>query len=355
MRIVHISDVHLGSPLTARLSLPKIKERKSELLSTFEKCIEEAILREAEIFIIAGDLFDTERVTRGTKEAVISAIERASNIDFLYLPGNHERLTLFDGSVAIPRNLKLFSEDWTYFDYGYLTVAGRSELSADMFSSLTLEKDKKNIVVLHGSLTDRSSDENVGVRDAEGLGIDYIALGHYHSYGKTSIDSRGTAVYSGTPEGRGFDEIGECGFVLIDTDGYSLRHSFVPIAKRVHRIIEADISEAKTRTDVDRIVDAALFGVPSADIVRILLTGRHIPELSFDISGIVHRYTDKFYHFEAKDESGILIDPENYRYDKSLKGEFIRLVLSKDELSDEQKEKIIMTGLGALMGDVAGV
>ena len=355
MKIIHISDIHLGSALTSRLSPAKIRERKAELMSTLERCIDEAVYRGARLVIIAGDLFDTERVTKSLKAAFISAVSRAPSIDFLYLPGNHERLALFDGSVRIPDNLKLFSEDWTYFDYGYVTVAGRSILSSDMFSTLSIDRERKNIVVLHGSLTDRSSEETVGLKDAGELGIDYIALGHYHSYSSTEIDSRGRAVYSGTLEGRGFDEVGECGFVEIDTDGDKLCHSFVPFAKRTNRIISVDISDAVERRDADTLIENALLGVSPSDIVRVVLTGRHTPELIIDTDSLTLRYSGKFYHFEIKDESGIKIDPEDYRHDKSLKGEFIRLVLSKEGLSEEDRDRIIMAGLSALMGDVGSL
>ena len=40
-----------------------------------------------------------------------------------------------------------------------------------------------------------------------------------------------------------------------------------------------------------------------------------------------------------------------YQNDISLKGEFIRLVLNQDDLTDEQKSKIISTGIKALSGE----
>ena len=46
-----------------------------------------------------------------------------------------------------------------------------------------------------------------------------------------------------------------------------------------------------------------------------------------------------------------MIDPEDYRYDKSLKGEFIRTVLSSPETDGITKEKIISCGINALMGE----
>ena len=44
------------------------------------------------------------------------------------------------------------------------------------------------------------------------------------------------------------------------------------------------------------------------------------------------------------------INPENYKNDISLKGEFIRLTLSCDA-SEEDKAAIIRTGMQALMGE----
>ena len=355
MKILHTSDLHLGSALTSRLSPAKAKERRAELLRSFEREIEEAELYGVRVFIIAGDLFDTERVSRGVKEAAVSAIARARGIDFLYLPGNHERETLLDGSVELPSNLRVFGRDWTYFDYDFLTIAGRSELCPGAFGTLTLDKERKNIVVLHGALTDRCDSEAVGLGEAAELGIDYLALGHYHSHSKTEIDRRGIAVYSGTPEGRGFDEAGECGFCIIDTNGSELKYNFVSHAKRRIEIRRADISGAVGRADVDAAAEAALCDVGRTDIVRLVLSGRHIPELSPDLDALTHRYADRFYHFEAVDESGLIIDPESYRLDRSLKGEFIRLVLGREGLSDEERDAIIRTGLGALIGDLGDI
>ena len=40
-----------------------------------------------------------------------------------------------------------------------------------------------------------------------------------------------------------------------------------------------------------------------------------------------------------------------YQNDISLKGEFIRLVLSQESLNDEEKSKVISTGIKALAGE----
>ena len=352
MKILHTSDLHIGSPLTSRLSGDKLRERKGELLANFERMIEEAVYQRVSLFIIAGDLFDTSKITKSNAERVIGAIARCPSIDFIYLSGNHEKDALTESGVILPDNLKLFGDDWTYFDYGEVCVAGRSEIAPGMFSSLELDYRKTNIVVLHGALADgKTGGEIIGRRELEGKHIDYLALGHYHTYSAHKIDDTGIAVYAGTPEGRGFDEVGEKGFVIIEADGRYARHTFRPFARRTLRIIDVDLTGADGRAEIDRRVDSALSGISHTDLIRVRLCGKRAPELFPDEGAILSRWQNAFYHFEVRDESSIRINPEDYKYDRSLKGEFIRLVTSKKDLSDEEKDKIIRTGLAALMGE----
>lgn len=351
MKILHTSDIHLESSLT-RLPKDKVRERKGELFATFERMVDEAARLEVNLFIIAGDLFDTERISKKACEKVTNIIEKNPGIEFLYLPGNHERGGFIGRVSALPKNLKVFGNEWTYFEYGETVIAGRCECSADMFSTLTLDPGRKNLLVLHGEVKEHSVvGEGISLTDAAGRGIDYIALGHYHSYSARRIDKRGIAVYSGTPEGRGFDESGECGFVLIDIDSDELRHKFCPFAKRTVRIVHVDISEAERRLDIDEAVSDALEKVPYSDLVRVVIEGKRPLDLYADTDAILERYRTRFYYFDVRDESGIRIDPLQYAHDKSLKGEFIRLVYSRTDLTEHMKDRIIRCGLGALMGE----
>ncbi len=351
MRILHTADLHLGSALNTKLSPEKIKERRVELFTTLENMAGNADLHGAEAFIIAGDLFDTKRLTSRDIDRVIGIIASHPKTVFLYLSGNHEKNALAESGRELPDNLKIFGKDWTYFTYGNVTVAGRSELSADMFKTLEVIPTQKTIVVLHGALGDKSDENTVGLREARELGIDYIALGHYHSYGTYEVDDRCTAVYSGTPEGRGFDECGTKGYVVIDTDGRRVSHRFYPVAKRTVHLVNVDISYLCSRGEIQDAVDEQLRRISSTDIVRVLLSGRRPQNLFPDREQLLARYKDRFYYFEIKDESRTDIDPEAYKYDKSLKGEFIRLCIADTELSDEDREEVIRAGICALLGE----
>ena len=91
MRIIHTSDLHLYSPLTARLSPLEARGRRTELTETFKRIIDAAASEGASCVIIAGDLFDSERITLGEAERIADAIARAADVTFFSLPGNHER------------------------------------------------------------------------------------------------------------------------------------------------------------------------------------------------------------------------------------------------------------------------
>ncbi len=352
MKLIHTSDLHIGSPMTARLPREKIAERRRELIESFRRVVEAGRAFGALGVIIAGDLFDSEVVTRRSAEAVASVIAEAPEMKFFYLPGNHEKRAFLDCGVKIPENLVFFDTGWTYFDFDGVRIAGRSETAEGMFSSLELSATGRNIVVLHGELRDRSAPGGViGEREVPEE-VDLLCLGHYHSYSEKKLSRRTTAVYCGTPEGRGFDETGEKGFALLDLSEGGVSVRFVPAAKRRLHIVSADLTGAKTAYDVFRAAEDAVREIPAKDLVRVLLTGGRSPDLRYGTEEIADRLAERFYCFEIKDESRLALNAEDYRYDKSLKGELIRLVSADESLSPDEKDAIIECGILALAGEV---
>lgn len=352
MRIIHTSDIHLDSPLTTHLCSDKVRERKRELVAAFGRTVERAERLGAVGYIISGDLFDTEKATRSSVEEVLAIIARAPQITFFYLFGNHEKRLLLESGAKLPGNLKFFDDDWTYYRLDDVVIAGRCLTAKGMFDTLKLDAAKRNIVVLHGELCDRSDEGGaIGVKEIEGLPIDYLALGHYHTYGATSIGSRCTAVYSGVPEGRGFDEVGEKGVVVLDVDKFGIRHEFLRTAKRTLRIVEVDVGGAVRGVDVEERASAAINGIDRDDLVRLVTVGERELTSAIDTGAIYDRFKDRFYYFEVKDATRVRISADDFKNDRSLKGEFIRSVIADEGLSEELKEKVIATGLRALLGE----
>jgi hypothetical protein len=59
---------------------------------------------------------------------------------------------------------------------------------------------------------------------------------------------------------------------------------------------------------------------------------------------------EDFYLVKIKDESRLELPRENYEFDISLKGEFVRLVHASNH-TEEEKERIIACGIRALSGE----
>lgn len=353
MKILHTADLHLDSPLTTRLDSKKVKERKSELLLSFRNLAELANKEHAEGFIIAGDLFDSEKIGKRTLRNVIDIISAYPQITFFYLSGNHEKDALQKSLLPLPENLKLFNDDWTYFKLGSINVIGRCSTSKEMFSGINLNENETNLLVMHGELRDRSDLGGViGKKDAENLSIDYMALGHYHSYSEIKISDRCTAVYAGTPEGRGFDEIGDCGFVMIEADKRKINHSFVKSALRTLHIEEVDVTGIESDVALLYKIEKRLKAFPHGDLIRIVLVGSRKLGKGFDTQAAIASLSSSYYYVEIKDNTRVRILPDEFKNDISLKGEFIRSVLADDTLSDEEKEKVIMLGLEVLIEEV---
>ncbi len=353
MKIIHTSDIHISSPLTTRLSPTQARERGREIIASFRQMTLDAIDGGASAVIIAGDLFDNERVSRLSLDTILGIIENASEVTFLYLPGNHEKNALISSGLEIPENLKIFGEEWTYFNIGNVTFVGRERTERNMFNTLSLDEKRKNILVLHGEI-DEHSDANgkIGRRELFSLPVDYVALGHYHSYQEIKISDRCTAVYSGTPEGRGFDEVGDKGYVIVDVAD-TVSHVFCKASIRTLHIVEVDISDVTREIEIENKIEECTKNILRDHLVRVVLVGEHIQGLRRDLDSLNSRFEKRFYFFEVKDKTRLKISADDYRNDKSLKGEFIRLVLSRDDLSDKEKDDIIECGIRALSGEIS--
>ena len=337
--------------MTSHLEPSKIRERQRELSETFDRLADEAVRIGASAMIIAGDMFDSERISERVCDEAISTVRNHPSVTFFYLSGNHEGDAL-RRTAALPPNMILFGKRWTYFEAGDITVVGRSECAPGMGEELTLDGARRNIAVLHGTLSEGNSSEGViGRADLSNRGLDYIALGHYHKYRSHKIDERCTAVYSGTPEGRGFDECGELGYVLLELDGSGIRERFVPFAKRRVHEVDVDLYGVGRVSEIALRCEDALRGIPSSDLVRVKLVGRTDRELIKDTAGLERRFGGGFYYFEVKDETKLVINPEDYEKDPSLKGEFIRRVMADASLSESMRTKVLSVGLYALRGE----
>lgn len=366
MKVMHCADLHLDSKMTANLTTEQAKERKAELLRTFIRMIEYAVEQKVQAILIAGDLFDRNQVTQTARNTVYQQIVSHPNLDIYYLQGNHDVDSFLSHMEKLPENLHVFSDTWKQYTVGEgvgkrIVVSGvelNPENQASIYPTLMLDANDFNIVMLHGQeqeQTGKDKTEVVSLRDLRNKGIDYLALGHIHKYKKERLDSRGIYCYPGCLEGRGFDECGEHGFVLLDIDEetFEVTHTFIPFAYRRLYEIRVDITDCQTSEDIMERLNAQLQqeDIDPRNLVKLVLTGEVDVDCEKNKSLLFKQLEDRYYYLKLYDESRWKVDVQAYAKDVSLKGEFIRMVSGAEDLSEEDKAAVIRYGIQVLAGE----
>ena len=348
MKFIHCADLHLDSKLETNIDRAKASSRRKELVLSFEKMVDFAKKNGVSVVIVAGDLFDHNKVTKNTVQTIASVIE-AGDVDFLVLTGNHDSSNPFEILDSLPQNLFFFSDVWTSYDYGNVTVSGIDLTAANanvVYSSLSLSPSRYNIVVMHGDIS-----SEINLPSLRGKNIDYLALGHLHEHSEGTLDARGIYAYSGCLESRGFDESGIKGFYLIDTEQKS--HTFVSgLAIRNMFEVRVDISGLMQYAEIRSAVDKQLekSGADEKDMVKVILTGSCSLDANKDAGQLLKYLEGRFFFAKLKDNTTTEIHAEDYQNDVSLKGEFVRQVMAL-ELDEKEKQQIIVCGIRAMRGE----
>ena len=374
MKIIHCSDLHLDADLRSRFDAESAADRRAELMNTFRRLCRQARELHARAVLICGDLFDTDAPSPSAVRAVEDLILTYSEILFFCLRGNHNSRSVLFRTREMPGNFRLFDSSWTVWELESGSEEQRSagqrfaeqrkiciigkEAGDGPFTPPPLDPSNVNIVMLHGQIREgmsASDPETVPLSALRGIGIDYLALGHLHSYRSFPLDQRGTAVYSGCLEGRGFDECGECGFVLLDTDNSSggIRSRFIPFASRNLYRIPCDVSGCVSDAEVYERISSALSSSPAQarDLVRLELTGNLEYSCSPDPALIRAEWEDGYHYFDCVDNTVPVVHSEDFLCDATLKGEYVRIVSAAGGLDENERAAVLRCGLRALSGE----
>lgn len=358
MRIIHCADLHLDSKMESNLDKDQALLRRSELIETFERMVQYALDNQVRAILIAGDLFDKIHIRKEVKRRVVEQIVNNPQIEFYYLKGNHDRCDFMEEGIdEIPSNFHMFTDDgWTSYELDDVVITGMEINSANvatMAQRLVLDSANTNIVMLHGQQSDydgKDGAEIINTTALKGKFIDYLALGHVHKYIYEQLDDRGVYCYPGCLEGRGFDETGDKGFVLMDIDDGKITSEFIPFALRRLHEIQVEVTADMSLQDTVAKAKDLLLDVDDQDLIKFVITGERELDDELDIVRFVRLFENKYFFVKCYDRTKTLVDYDSFKYDKSLKGEFVRLVQAQD-MDEEEKAKIIELGIRAIMGE----
>lgn len=301
MRFVHVADVHLDTPFSSRS--PTVRDRLREATrQAFEAAVSLALEREVHAFLIAGDLFDGDRVSFQTESFLLSTLSRLTEagIRVVYATGNHDpgapgfrslEMAWPDGVsvVADPSPRRIQIVDGAGEAVGFVTAAGHDTTREGRDLSRDFPRpagDLPEVALLHTQVVgsvDGEAHHAYAPSTLEGLrgaGYDYWALGHVHHRQALSPDP--AIHYPGNPQGRTPRENGPRGGLLVDlAPGARPSVSFQVLGPvRWARIQVADL---EGRRNLDELVTAveevwtsspgARAAAPSETLLQLTLSG----------------------------------------------------------------------------------
>lgn len=351
VKILHAADFHLDSPFGA-LGEERSRQRRQECRALAGRLVDYANDHGADLLLLSGDLFDGERVYAQTAEELAAALGRFHGA-VIIAPGNHDPYHHRSpyARTLWPENVHIFDkstiEALEFPQYG-CTVYGAAFTAAESGAPqpFVARGEGVNLLVLHG---------DVGAADSRyrsltpawlaQSGVDYAALGHVHEFRGVQYAGATAYAYPGCPEGRGFDELGEKGFLFGTVDRGSVELRFVPFARRRYAVAEVDVTDG----DAAHLALEALRG-REEDVVRLLLTGE--VEVQPDVARLTEQLSDFCWQLEVRDKTRIRQDLWQGCGEDSLRGLFLQNLREEYERADEQGraaiEQAVRYGLAAM-------
>ena len=371
-RFVHTSDIHLDTSFSGSGFPSRLGDRKREAIrGTFRRIINDARQQDVDLMLIAGDLFELERVTPDTVEFIRQQLEGLHPVRVFIAPGNHD--PFMSGSPyreeSWPDNVHIFTEEaFQSVEIPRLGVRvtgfgfERPHLEDRLFQKLPLlPNDLFNVVLSHGSNLGRipsgkSKHGPFTIEEIAGKNIHYCALGHYHQQQQLPNSIDGTrAWYSGIPEGRGWDETGPCGYLFgVFADGNLVVENRTCNQYTLNTLV-VDCDSFSTR---EQILDAVLSRredlFDSDTILRIQLAGALDPRLDLSIPELDERLAGQALYILWEDRTYPAWDFESLAREKTLRGKFVETMNQQlDGASGEEKirlERARLYGVQALSG-----
>ena len=234
----------------------------------------------------------------------------------------------------------------------------------DPLAGFTVPNDSRtHILCLHGEVGAAGDYAPISPRSLENSGAAYAALGHIHAADSGRAGNTLWA-YPGCPEGRGFDELGPKGALIVSFDepaalavsspdgpamvpvdlgGQPVAAKFVPVCNRKYHI------EA---VNIDDFISALPQG-ESPDLVRLLLTGES--RFAPDLETLTAQAAPRFFHVELRDRTTLPTDLWARESEDSLTGLFLREMRGRLDgaAGEEEEDKLLLAvrfGLAALEG-----
>lgn len=237
LKFLHIADVHLDTSFYSKKEDLR-KKLRDGIRKSFSNAIDLCINERVNALLIAGDLFDNDKLSFKTEQFLVNEFRRLdeNDINVFYATGNHDpgHLSYRANSIKWPDNVYLFNDD------SIKVIDIKNPLGEVIYSVVSCghktNNEGRNLVkefphkegnlpyigVLHTMVTNVKGAENhdrylpCSREDLESKDYDYWALGHIHK--RQKIGENAEIYYPGNIQGRHPRETGKKGGLLISID-----------------------------------------------------------------------------------------------------------------------------------------
>lgn len=282
MKFLHTADWQIGMK-AAGLGDAGARVRE-ERLAAGRRVVEVAQASGAEFILVAGDLFEDNAIDRVLVQKVADILAAFSGLVFI-IPGNHD--PLMPGSVWEHPAWKPATNVRVIREEAPLDVPGGVLYPCPLFEKnsgrnpaawIPCENTGQiRIGVAHGTVEGVRQDEPdypIPRDAAQRAGLDYLALGHWHSYAAyPGPDGTVRMAYSGTHETTKFGERDSGNALLIEISATGAPPAITPIRTRglAWIALEEELRECGNLTTLRKNVEA--IADAERTLLEVVLTG----------------------------------------------------------------------------------
>ena len=349
LRLLHTADVHLGAR-HGDLG-DKAAAQRERQFAAFRATVDLALEERVDLVLIAGDLFDTNTQPRRSVERVAAELKRLaeSSIRTVVIPGTHDvydRASIYrahdlaalagvgrDSDLVVVLTPDAPEVDLPSLDavvYGRVFATKRAPRSPlEEFTAAAPGTRTWRIGLVHGSILipGRTDHDEVVVTTEEiaKSGLDYLALGHWHSTQQGRAGSTSWA-YPGAPEAVAVDQdrAGKVLLVTLDVDARGARS--VAIEERQvgrTRFERLDVDAATIESQPALV--ARLASLADADLVLdVRITGVRPDELDLDVDEVESELAPSVHKIRVRDVSLAALSSGPIPAEDTILGAFIR-------------------------------
>jgi exonuclease SbcD len=369
VRLVHLSDLHLGYRQYQRLTPAGINQREADVANTFRRAIDRVIEIAPELIVVAGDVFHSSRPTNA---AILHAFRqflklRAALPDtkVVMIAGDHDTpRTTESGSIMglfESIGVDVAASEPKRFHFKEHDVSVLAVPDGHMPALVPDSEAAHNVLLMHCDVDDvvpryYAELDRASVKISRGdLAVgrwSYVALGHYHSHQRVADNAyyAGSLDFTSLNVWFDLDEGPKKGFIEFDLD--SDKHTFHPIeASRAFidltPIDARDMSVVEVNAAIQQAVDRVKGGIDDK-VVRLVV--REIPrpvarELDHKMIREYKRRALSF-HLDTRRPDIVRRDAAGAPARRPSVAEFVRQKLAERSLPPElDRERVVELGL----------